>query len=303
MIDPLLASIEAEAAANPMGRGAVPLLQSRTLLADGDALAYAAAGNDDTTVGRALHNLKDKIAHAQAVSGAGRAKILTTAESSHKGFRFAVARVKPYQGHRQGARRPKNWSALRDALVNGVIPDVELTTTAEADDLFGKWVTILGAENSVIYTEDKDMRMLPGWHLDWRLHTMHYVPPGTFSLVYNDKVFGEKWFWLQMLMGDSADYIPGLPFHNGARMGPKTAERFLAAVTSGDEAWFQVREAYIGQYKADWKHQMLEQAVLLWMRRDPHSNPFDVTREGAPLGRADFTDAIAVLKERIKESL
>lgn len=296
------AAIQAEAGSNPMGQGAVPLLHSRLLLVDGDALAYATAGNDDTPIGVARRNLLDKIAHAQAVSGAGAVKILTTAPSSHKGFRFAVARVKPYQGHRKNSRRPKNWAALRTMLETGVIPNVELTTTAEADDLFGKYSTIAGPGNVVIYTEDKDMRMVPGWHLDWDTHTMHYVGPEVWDVTYNDKAFGRKWFWTQMLQGDSADNIPGLPRFNGALMGPKTAAKYLAGLNEPHTVGF-VTAAYEQTYRERWPVEMLEQGILLWMRRDPYSNLWDVTHEHGPLGFAAVPEAVDEIKQRIKESL
>lgn len=306
----LLSQIEAEAAANPMGQGCHIKHEGRILLVDGDALAYSTAGNDSTPIGVARHNLLDRVAAAKAIAGASGVKILTTARSSHKGFRFAVARRKPYQGHRQGGHRPKNWEGLRSMLENGTIPDVELTTIAEADDLFGRYATEYGAENVVIHTEDKDMRMVPGWHLDWQTNTMHFVPEGTWELEHNGKVYGRKWFWLQMLQGDTADNIPGLPNMHpdnrpSGRVGPKTAEAML---NGKDEAvavsW--VKALYEQYYGDGWETELLEQGVLLWMRRDRFSAWHNALAEGNPLyslNRGDNWDAIDTMRQRIKGTL
>ncbi len=84
--------------------------------------------------------------------------------------------------------------------------------------MFG-WYAYNQPDNVVIYTQDKDMRMLPGRHLDWvshRLHTVSYScamdgPVEVLDSVFSEKQYGPKWFWLQMLHGDTADNIPGLP--------------------------------------------------------------------------------------------
>lgn len=311
----LLDQIAVEAAANPMGQGRHIKHEGRILLVDGDALAYSTAGNDSTPIGVARHNLMDRVAAAKAIAGADGVRILTTARSSHKGFRFAVARRKPYQGHRQGGHRPKNWEGLRTMLENGTIPDVELTTIAEADDLFGKYATEFGPENVVIHTEDKDMRMVPGWHLDWQTNTMHFVPEGTWELEHNGKVYGRKWFWLQMLQGDTADNIPGLPnLHPdnrpAGRVGPKTAEAMLARASNEREAQLIVGDAYREYYDMpDYRVELLEQGILLWMRRDQHSSWFDVTNGTNPLmmfqtgGQPLMQEAINIMKQRIKGTL
>lgn len=307
----LLDAIGAEAAANPMGQGGRIMHKGRILLADGDALAYSTAGNDSTPIGVARHNLTAKVAAAASIAGAERSIILTTAQSSHKGFRYAVARSKPYQGHRTGSHRPKNWAGLREMLETGIVPNVEMTTIAEADDLFGKHATLLGPENVVHYTGDKDMRMLPGWHLDWADHSMHYIPEGTWEVVYNDKVFGRKWFWLQMLMGDKADNIPGLPNLTPANLrsglvGPATADKMLAGTADEQQARDIVTKAYQSYYPTTWATELLEQGVLLWMRRDQFSSWFDVMDVGNPLAflnTSEHFEAIVTIKGRIKESL
>lgn len=197
-------------------------------------------------------------------------------------------------------------------LEDGTIKDVEITTTVEADDLFGKYSTILTPENTVIYTEDKDMRMVPGWHLDWKLHTMHFVPEGTWEVEYNEKVFGRKWFWLQMLMGDQADNIPGLPNllpsnERKGLIGPATAVKLLDKIKTNEDAQGYVSQLYRAYYGDDsWDTELLEQGILLWMRTDNGSSVWDVLKEGNPLdflNKASHWTAIDTIRERIKGTL
>ena len=268
------AAIAAAASASPMACGSVPIVAGRILLVDGDGLAYYCAGKDDTDAGEARGNLVDKVRNAQKQVGAETVRVLLTASGSNKGHRYSIARVKPYQGQRTNSKRPVNWQALRDFMEGVTFPfQVESTKLAEADDLFG-WYAYNFPEDVVIYTQDKDMRMLPGMHLDWVTHRVHQAPPGV-DTIFNDKQYGIKWFWLQMLHGDTADNIPGLPKYKTVDakgneafkpVGEVTANKLLA---SESLPHLMVAQLYRGYYGERWLVEMLEQACLLWMRRTP----------------------------------
>ena len=167
MTNPFASAIALAAGSAPMG--AVPITPNRILLVDGDGLAYYCAGKDDTDAGEARRSLVRKVKSAAGFVGAERVVVLLTASNSHKGHRYAIARVKPYQGQRAGSRRPKNWEALRNYMESSEFPfEVDSTTVAEADDLFG-WYSHTFPD-VVIYTQDKDMRMLPGLHFNLGQH-------------------------------------------------------------------------------------------------------------------------------------
>lgn len=273
----------------------------RVLLVDGDALAYSCAGNDDTDPAQARRNLIDKVQYAAARTGSGRVLILLTMPGSHKGHRYAVARYQPYQGNRSNSRRPKNWAYLRGLLENQDLPfEFHATNTAEADDLFGYHANRLPHGKAVIFTEDKDMRMVPGLHLTWRDYLMVDVPPGTWEIVSGGKVYGEKWFWLQMLHGDTADHIKGLPnFRNAANvvkpMGEVTAAKTLDQC-SPDQARRKVMDLYVQNHTLDL---LFENAVLLWMRMDKDAPWYDVFMEGRPL--QEFVPPV-LLANRVAEA-
>lgn len=290
---------------------------NRTLLVDGDGLAYTCAGSDECPSGQARANLITKIKQGVAASGSTDVEILLTASGSTKGGRYAVARAKPYQGQRDSSRRPVNWRYLRDILETGGVPyRVTQTRDLEADDLFGIRVSQLGAENVVIHTADKDMRMLPGWHLSWVDNVMHWHDPGMWWSVSEDKLYGHAWFWHQMLHGDTADNIPGLPWYLGdpyktgplrgqprqVRCGPKsTAVQGLLACGGDDTAMHYVLNFYRQCYGDRAVVNLLEQAVLLWMRRNP--DLLDVVAPGHPLGALQsvpgWAQAVYEITERV----
>lgn len=313
MTSPFAAAIAAAAAGSPMTNGDMPVVPGRLLLADGDGLCYYCAGNDDTLPGEARKRLVDKLKSAAQACGAESVKIVTTARGSHKGYRYAVARVKPYQGQRTDSRRPKNWEALREYLEQGALPpgmEVELTGIAEADDLFSRYA--LGHPDCVIYTQDKDMRMVPGWHLDWLTHIQFQVTD-EFRQVHAEKVWGRAWFWLQMLHGDSADNIPGLPKYvevKGGKpklCGPVTAEKLIGELPNEHETALKVGALYESFYGERWLVELLEQGVLLWMRNDIRSCPFNVAAIGNPfdlfVGHPFYKTARAEIMGRITEAM
>ncbi|CAB4241383.1 hypothetical protein UFOVP60_37 [uncultured Caudovirales phage] len=285
----------------------------RVLLVDGDALAYTSAGGDDCSPGQARANLVNKVNQAKHASGADSIKLLLTARYSHKGHRYSIARVKPYQGQRSSGRRPKNWQYLRDLLEQGGVPfDIESTATLEADDLFHHYSVLLGAENVVIYTQDKDLRMVPGWHLRWDDNDLCFLKPGVFRMEHGGKVFGNAWFWVQMLQGDTADNIPGLPwFYDGhyssgankgklkpARCGEKSnAVKGLAFQGTNERSFQYCMYLYEDVYQERAAVEILEQACLLWMRRTP--SVLDCTLPGGPLNGVFSLDEAWVQQEII----
>lgn len=273
-------------ALSPQGVSAsAPILHERTLYLDADGLAYYCAGNDTTLLGEARVRLKDKVEGMTRASQAGSCVLLLTGSGSHKGYRYAVARVKAYQAQRATSRRPKNWRGLRDLLEAGEFGTTLNDFDREADDRFSQYGHAL-PEQTVIGTQDKDMRMVPGWHLDWIDNRMRWLPAKTYDLVMNDKQYGAKWFWLQMLHGDTADFIPGLPraVVGGklVQVGEVTAGKLLAGTESNDEAAELVHKLYWSYYKERALVEMLEQAVLLWMRSGPDAAWYDVALPGNP---------------------
>lgn len=272
------------AAANPMPRAPAPT-PGLVAHVDGDFCAYNCAGKDETDPGVARRILLSKLDSIKYATGAESVIVHLTDPASAKGERYLAATVKPYQGQRNSGRKPRNWGYLREFMetYEGDRFRVKNWLTREADDGIA-YVAHNAARNgklAAIATKDKDMRMLPGRHMIWETKQLVDVPFGTFELVGPDKkVYGHKWFWLQMLMGDTADNIPGLPKyvndnHKLAQMGEATASRKLEDVRSNESAFGVVGRLYSDYYEEEWADRFVEQAALLWLRTDRYSGLLD----------------------------
>lgn len=278
-------AIAAAAEAAPHKEVVAPLVPGLTVHIDGDYLAYHASGNDDCTPGQARQNALDRISYFRSRIGAEHVVMHNTAKGCHKGERYLIATVKPYQGQRDGGRKPKNHAYLQDWLqgYEGPAFRAKNWTSREADDGIGACSHhAIGTATGYagIATADKDMRMLPGVHINWKSGQVTRVNPGDYDVRGEDgKQYGLKFFFLQMLMGDTADNCPGLEQyrHNNPdgtlkafkRCGEKTAEQLLARCTKTAHASVAVINYYIAGYNSSLEFALdryCEQAALMWMR-------------------------------------
>jgi DNA polymerase-1 len=246
------------------------LVPGRVLHLDGDYAAYFCAGGDGMQPHIAREVTEARIDRATRMAGATAAVVHLTHGASDKGGRFDIATVKPYQGQRAG-HKPKNWRTVREYLE---LAPYKLWKRAiwrdrEADDGMGLASNCYNPmRNIVIHTRDKDMRMLPGTHMTWMDWIIVHVPEGAYEVIGADgETYGHKWFWLQMLQGDSADHIPGLEKYEGKDCGKVTAAELLAGTRCNADAFDVVRGAYRSTYMETWGDRFAEQAGLLWIRR------------------------------------
>lgn len=295
------AAIAAAATAAPHKAITVPLQPGLQVHVDGDYLAYFASGNDECTPGQARQNALGLLEQFRARIGAEHVIVHNTAPGCHKGERYLVATVKPYQGQRDGGRKPKNHAYLQDFLQSyeGSMFRAKNWTTREADDGMGACAHYAANLASPkpdyvgIATADKDLRMLPGAHINWKSQAVTRVYPGDYDVIGEDmKQYGLKFFFIQMLMGDTADNCPGLEkikqtnndgsFKSFARCGEKTALKLLDGIKTVDDACGQVielyRHGYYGQPEGFADDRFCEQAALLWMRLDNKGSVTDFAR-------------------------
>jgi hypothetical protein len=279
------AAIAAVAEAAPHKVEMVPVVPGLTVHIDGDYLAYHAAGNEDCTPGQARQNAIDRITSSMSRIGADSAVVHNTAKGCQKGERYLIATVKPYQGQRDGDRKPKNHAYLQDWLQSyeGNLFRTKNWSTREADDGMGACAHFATGKQpgyAGIATRDKDLRMLPGVHICWANPSIvTRVPPGAYDVRGEDgKQYGLKFFFIQMLMGDTADNCPGLELYQKtnakgemvwSKCGEKTAEMLLGHCRSTQEACETVIGHYVRGYNTSLEFALdrfCEQAALLWMR-------------------------------------
>ncbi|UMO76459.1 putative exonuclease [Pseudomonas phage BroderSalsa] len=195
-------------------------------------------------------------------------------------YRVDVAKTKPYKGQRVGLEKPYHWETVSRRLkehwgaitFNGI----------EADD----WLGIRGTEEGLNYTacsRDKDIRQVGScYHYSWPCGESQpelgpFKVDGLGDVTATFKWYGQKkptkswkiegngskFFWGQLLCGDSVDNIPGCK-----GVGPsKIPDLFSGCVT--DEDFFKACVyQYQRTYGDSWPDVLTEQARLLFLIRD-----------------------------------
>ena len=182
-------------------------------------------------------------------------------------FREAIAITKPYKGTRK-SDKPYHFMNLFLYLYETY--DVRIANGIEADDLMSI-DQMEDLENSVICTRDKDLRITEGNHYGWACGKQPEFPFQYVDklgwLKYNEakkkiEGVGMKFFYSQMITGDTVDNIPGVK-----GQGPKAAYKLLGEATSVAECKAVVMAMYKEKYPDNARDYFTEQAQLLWMLR------------------------------------
>lgn len=206
-------------------------MKNRTLLVDGDIVAYKAATIAETPIdwGNGVWTLhaheKDVIGSMEEfmvkiIEESGCNKVVTCLSGDNL-YRKDVAPY--YKANRKGTRKPMLLNFAKKYLsdnYNGKVED-----RLEADDLLG----IMGSadKNTVIWSTDKDLLTIPAYHLIEG------------KVVEVDKDEADFNFLYQTLVGDSTDNYKGCP-----TVGAKKAERLLL---DKGATWNTVVDAYASQ--------------------------------------------------------
>jgi len=161
-------------------------------------------------------------------------------------FRKKIASIKPYKGNRT-ATKPPHFKEVREYLVDWWKAIV--SQDAEADD----YIASSSSLETVIVSTDKDFKTVGNTYL--------------FNPTKNELMFiteYEAWFnfYVQMLVGDSADNVPGID-KIGAVKAPK-----LLMDKDVKEMENTVRDLYRKQYGDKGDEAFEEVGQLLWLRRD-----------------------------------
>ena len=217
------------------------------VLIDGDIIAYQAAASKDKDLP------SDAINKTEEIMGDVLEATCTFPVSSNdyivyltgkNNFRYEIAKAAPYKENRQGKDRPKYLELTRQYLIDSyaaVVSDGE-----EADDLIGIAATKYGP-TTIVASIDKDMLQIPCYHYNF---TKGWSEVDWWS--------GTKFFYTQLLTGDPADNIKGVP-----GIGPKKAEKLLAGCYTEHSLWETCLKAYGEDVDL-----AIENARLLWLRRE-----------------------------------
>lgn len=227
---------------------------------DGDIVLYSvcfAANNDPIAYAcRSARSFCEGVMHSLNVEGAD---IYLTGRNN---YRVAYGdEAYPYKGTRS-KDKPHHFAELRKYMIESL--KAEVVDGQEADDVLG----ILGyAGTHVICTIDKDLYGVPGWHWNWKSKELNMVSPED----------ADRFFYTQLLTGDSTDNIPGLYKRVGMKATAKIKEP-IADMTDPADMYDYVRDVYMEGYMKvgicpddadavidDW---LLRQGRMLWIRRE-----------------------------------
>jgi len=214
-------------------------------LIDGDVIAYIAAY--DRTEEEAREMLDSLVVDITDSVFADDVKIAVKGDDN-----FRKDYYDEYKAHRKSDDEYRAFiDRLRDYLVE--CHGGEAAHGQEADDLLAQWAQdcMDSGEEYAIASIDKDLLTIPGVHFNIRKGIIIHV----------DKDEADYLLSKQLLMGDSADNIPGLP-----GIGAKRAEKILEGVPYGKRR-DAVIKAYKDQYGRSWKKELQLTGDLIWIRR------------------------------------
>lgn len=227
-------------------------VQGRTLIMDGDGPAYVASATVKT-LPTAIRKMQEIILTQMFLTKAENCIVHLTANTSHKAGRFNIIAAKPYQGNRTGKAKPPLLEACRQALAHPLhwLPEFEVVMNhlLEADDAMIQDAYRL-KEHGLIWSDDKDLRMTPYDY--WCKKTGTILQANGFGSIWLDDStsttkclgVGKKFFWAQMLMGDTADNIQGVKKLNDKLCGAVGAYHYLHPWNDESAAANKVIDAY-----------------------------------------------------------
>jgi DNA polymerase-1 len=280
-------------------------VKGRVAHIDADFIAYIAAADrrdelDGIVPMRTLDQKKKQVISILTMNmkmvGATEYVAHITPEGSNKGGRAELCKGKPYQANRKENRgnvKPADLDAIRAFIGEELNSIVHLDQEADDGMCQANYAAIQAGtpELSVIISKDKDLRMCPGLIYDFDTEEIIDNSENTFGYIWVDRTkssakvlgWGTKFFWCQVLMGDTADNIPGLPKYtrekDGKSMscGPVTAYKLLEDCNSDKECFERVKHLYSNsqhewinhhtQEPCTWQETLVGEMEVLWMRR------------------------------------
>lgn len=267
----------------------------KVLLLDADFLIYKAAATVKT-LPTAIRRFYTLVLEQMFLTETKECRVFITPSNCAKCNRYFYPSVKVYQDQRKARAELPLKGPLKQALLNNpsAYADHGISIAAsdwfEADDLM-----IIHAhelkEAGIVSSGDKDLRLTPGPWWD-NEHGRLVTIPDRFGYLYWDedapsnarcKGHGTKFFWAQMLMGDSADNVKGILTLNDKLCGPAAAFQFLDSIQTESESANAVCRAY-----AAINQDVLAEAEMMWLRRTEDDSAYaylmEVVTDDAILG-------------------
>jgi DNA polymerase-1 len=183
-------------------------------LVDADLICYAIGFSTETEedISKVKYQVDDYIyRRLQALETKDCRLYLTDSKNN-----FRLALFPEYKRNRKDFVKPKWYSEIKQHLIDGW--SAEIIERLEADDCIG--IDSTQTPNCIIVSNDKDLDQLPGLHMNMSTFAQYEVTPEQ----------GIKNLYMQWLIGDRIDNVPGIPF-----VGKIKAERLVAPCKTEDE--------------------------------------------------------------------
>ena len=205
------------------------------VLIDGDSIIYSAAASSPTDI-YCYANAKRIIYKCLDRNYSDDYTLYLTEHDTN----WRKQRVGSYKATRRIEKPLWYWEVWDYVIANyntTVVSGIE-ADDAVAQNNFQEYTTICGI--------DKDLNTIPGWHYNWREDRRWFIT------AYE----ANRYFYKQMLMGDVADNIKGIP-----GIGNKKSEQIL----NDSKSMFRdyTKLAYQNHFKDDWKHEWSTNKYLL----------------------------------------
>jgi len=246
-----------------------------TLHIDGDILVYKPCCVFEEESSRNLdlieQNITNMVSKLCRAADVDQFRIFLTTK-----LNFRDHLVDDYKANRIGKPRPPNLAHAKRFAVETF--DAEFEKYLEADDL----LAIYQEDDTIIWSPDKDLRQVPGWHLD--VDTLQLIELDHLGAVWKEgkkhRFTGFKGFMFQCLVGDGADWIVGCGGRTGKvsektgfgkreGVGPAKAFKLLNDCKQDPEEFIKVvAREYVSLFGESWQEKFETQANLLYMVQD-----------------------------------
>jgi 5'-3' exonuclease len=235
-------------------------------LVDADVLLYLIGyTTEEEDVEIAYLRMNDKIADIILATDATDYRLFLS-DSAENNFRY---KINPEYKSNRTQPKPRHYEALKEFLI--VKHNAQIAYGMEADDA----MAINQAEDTIICTIDKDLDTIPGKHYKWEIWRKGTIVKEA-QLYEVNELEAIRFFYKQMLIGDTADAIKGI-----TGIGKKGADKLLDPCTTPEEMFNIVSEKYVNEFGDNWQDQMEMTGKLLWiLRHDEDSYQLPNQTEG-----------------------
>jgi DNA polymerase-1 len=226
-------------------------------LVDADTILYRVGFSKVDSAGGAVDVLRNYI--GTILSSVSNDAIFYLTEKSPVRYRDRFASTFVYKESRAGAPSPRFISEMTGWMLDNLDTRIYSAEYGEADDAVSIQAWDMLREdnhNYIVCAVDKDLNQIPGNHYNYVTEKRSIISP----------VEADKFFFKQLLMGDRADSIPGLP-----KVGEVKSTLALKDASTPKEMWEIVLGMYSKHYEEmhedDLSNILYERGNMLWMQR------------------------------------